>query len=110
MEEVKPKKMIYAYFPESYIKLNQEIPNHPYLVEQLQQVPANEFELRLSVIAAFCGIVLDGYYVPSEFEKLAVILCDKLSAVRTGIEIHHNELIDMIQEVQGEGEPKKNIH
>ena len=103
----KPKKIIHAYFPESYIKLNEEIPNHPILVAQLQKVTANEFELRLSVIAAFCGIVLDGYYAPSEFERLAVILTDKLSAVRTGIEISHAELVSMIEEVQGKGEPKK---
>lgn len=66
------------FFPESYIALNQEVGNHPELCELLAKHPPQEFEIRLAEIAAYCGVVLDGYYTPEDLEKLAHILVGKL--------------------------------
>ena len=67
-----------VFFPESYIALNQEVGNHPELCELLAKHPPQEFEIRIAEIAAYCGIVLDGYYTPEDLERFADILVRKL--------------------------------
>lgn len=76
-------KLIIQQFPESFIALNREIPYHPQLVEFLQKHPANEFELRMAEICAYCSIALDGQYTPGDMERLADILVRRLVAKRT---------------------------
>ncbi len=77
--------MVIEYFPQNYQDLNREIVNHPKLLELLQKHPPNEFELRLAEIAAYCDVVLDGQYFPSELDKLAGILVKKLVEKRVPI-------------------------
>lgn len=66
----------------SYIALNEEIGYHPPLVELLQAQEVHEFEVRLAQIAAYCEVILDGYYMPSELERLADILWNRLREKR----------------------------
>ena len=74
--------LIIQQFPESYIALNRELSYHPQLVEFLQKHPANEFELRMAEICAYCSIALDGQYTPKDLERLADILLKRLVAKR----------------------------
>lgn len=75
------------FFPQSFMDLQRELPNHPELVEHLQNHPADELELRLAEIASYCGVVLDGSYLPEELHKLAEILVKRLIAGRGGVSI-----------------------
>ena len=66
------------FFPDSYIALSQELPNHPELCTLVAKHPASETELRIAEIAAYCGVALDGYYTPEDLDKLCHILWKKL--------------------------------
>lgn len=77
-------KILIEQFPESYIALQAELHYHPQLIEFLQKHPANEFELRMAEICAYCSVALDGMYTPKDMEKLADILIRRLQNKRTG--------------------------
>lgn len=79
--------MILAFFPDSYIALNREVAEHPKLVELLQNQEANEFEVRLAQIAAYCDVMLDDYYIPSDLEAIAELLWKRLRDKRGAIYI-----------------------
>ena len=72
-------------FSEERIALAQEVKNHPKLVEVLQGMDAgpDDWELRLAAIAHYCGIVVDGEYMPSELDKLADICYWRLRSRNT---------------------------
>jgi len=70
------------YFSESRIELNRRIQDHPKLVELLQAHPVEEFEIRLSEVAAYCGIVLDGDYLQSDLDGLCDVLIQKLEMMK----------------------------
>jgi hypothetical protein len=78
------KEMRLEFFPESYIQLGREIAHHPKLVSLLQQQEANEFEIRIAVVAAYCEVMLDGLYSPKDLEKLADILLKRLQKMPRG--------------------------
>jgi hypothetical protein len=46
-------------------------------------------EIRMAEIAAYCDIVLDGYYTPEDLEKLADILVRKLKDKNSIIILPH---------------------
>ena len=77
------------FFPESFIALNQEIGNHPELCRLLAKHPPQEMEIRMAEIAAYCDIVLDGYYTPDDLEKLADILVRRLKDKNSIIILPH---------------------
>lgn len=79
-----PRNIIIQQFPESFIALNRELQYHPTLVEFLQKHPANEFELRMAEIAAYCSVALDGQYTPGDMDGLAKILLKRLQERREG--------------------------
>lgn len=66
------------FFPESYIALNLEVSNHPELCELLSKHPPQETEIRIAEIAAYCEVVLDGYYTPEDLDRLCDILVRRL--------------------------------
>jgi hypothetical protein len=68
--------------PPEFIALNQEILFHPQLIATLQEVP-NSFEERLAAIAAYCDVILDGYYGPQELRDIAGKLVERLRAKNT---------------------------
>lgn len=70
-------------FDPSRIALQEELRFHPELCELIAKHPASEFELRIAEIAAYCDILLDGYYTPDELSKLCGIMAAKLYERRT---------------------------
>jgi len=83
------KKWHFEYFDPRRTELAQEVKNHPELAEILanmqseQGIDSSEFELRLAACASYCGIILDGEYLPSDLNKLCGILVEKLRKKRT---------------------------
>lgn len=76
---------ILEFFSDSRIALNHEIVEHPELCVLLANHPAQEFEIRLAEIAAYCEVVLDDWYTPKDLDKLCDILWNKLREKRGGI-------------------------
>ena len=82
-------KWRFEYFDERRNLLAQEVKNHPDLAQQLanmqaeQGIDASEFEMRLAAVASYCGVALDGDYLPSDLDKLCGILVEKLKKKRT---------------------------
>lgn len=72
-------------FHQNRIDLQKEITQHPELQARLQNHPADEFEIRLAEIAAYCNIVLHGDYLQLDLDNLCGILCKKLYEKRTMI-------------------------
>lgn len=70
--------MIIEYFKPEFLALQEELKNHPKLQKLLANHSADEFELKLGEIAAYCKVIMDGYYTPEALQKLAGILTMKL--------------------------------
>ena len=74
------------FFPEGVILLNAELATglHPRLESLLSNHSgaADEWEIRIAEIAAYCGIVLDGTYPPEQIGELAAILSGRLMVLR----------------------------
>jgi len=77
-------KYRFQLFPEGYIAINKELATglHPRLTELLSNQPGDEVDIRLSVIATYCGIALDGTYTIEERDKLCFILAGRLEVLR----------------------------
>lgn len=79
--------IIVLLMPESYLQLRLEIEKHPELVQifkdgQGANTPTDEV---LAHTAAFCGIVLNGYYTEQDMIKLGDVLREALIKKRTEI-------------------------
>jgi len=78
-------KVRFEMFPEGYIALNKELATglHPKLEKLLANNPAaDDVDVRLSQIAVYCAIALDGTYSLEERDKLCFILAGRLEALR----------------------------
>ena len=73
------------YFPPHMIELQEEIFQHPELCRLLANHPPQEKEARIAEIAAYCGIILNGMYMPEDIDKLCEILHRKLVEKRIQI-------------------------
>ena len=75
---------ILVYFPEEVIALNKELATglHPQLEEQMRGMYMDEFPEKLGIIAAHCGILLDGDYTSDDIVTLTGVLAEKLVAKR----------------------------
>lgn len=67
--------MNYEMFPPEVLALQEEILEHPPLIQLLQQLETTEWTMRLACIAAYCEIILDGTYSETDIR----ILCDTLT-------------------------------
>ena len=67
-----------VYFPENQIALRTEVIKIPELLKQIKDAECEDFTEELAVIAAFCGIVVDGDYYQEEISKLIDICYLKL--------------------------------
>ena len=74
-----------VYFSDARQALNRELMFHPECAEKLAHIAAENFELRLSEIASWFGIILDGDYYPQDLDGLCEILTKKLYESRSGI-------------------------
>jgi len=77
-------KMIYEYYNPVFIALQQEIAHHPELRMNLSTHPGDKFEERLAEVAAYCEVLLDGYYTPERLVFVAEELLKILKSKRTG--------------------------
>lgn len=81
----KPKRIILEFFPPEYIALQRELvfgEYHPKLVPILANLNANDIDMKLAHIAAYCEVALDGEY---DFEgriQLCKILLERLITLR----------------------------
>ena len=74
----------YTFFSDELIALNREIANHPLLMSKLEMLPQPaEFELSMAAIAAYSGIVVDGYFTQEGINKLAETCIERLRKART---------------------------
>lgn len=85
-------KYTFEFFPENYVALNKELysQNHPKLQAIVSQYPADEVDIKLAQIAAYCEIMLDGAYQVMERDQLCKILLERLILLR---EPDHSGLI-----------------
>lgn len=77
-------KFTIEMFPEGYILLNQELATnyHPALEKLLSVIPVDEIDIRLSVIAHYCGVILDGDYTLESRSQLCATLSGRLFYLR----------------------------
>lgn len=66
------------FFSEARIELNKEVRHHPELQQLLATLGSDDFEDRLACVAAYCSVIVDGFYTPSELDRLCDILIQKL--------------------------------
>lgn len=78
------QKYTFEFFPQEYIDLNRELvtQNHPKLQAILAGYPADEIDIKLAQIAAYCEVILDGDYTLESKMQLCKILKDKLVQLR----------------------------
>ena len=69
---------VIEYYHPARVALSEKVKLFPDLMDQLQEQPADEFETRIAVIAAYCDILLDGDYLPSDLDDLCKVLIKKL--------------------------------
>lgn len=76
-----------VFFPEAFQALSKEITFHPALQEKLSWKENSNLDAtdKLAVIAAYCNIVLDGYYTSEDQENLAKICFERLRRMRSEI-------------------------
>lgn len=84
MKTFKQGKLTVQMFPDGYVALNKELATgyHPKLEALLSQHPPHETDVRLSQIAVYCGVVLDGTYTLEERNQLCAILAGRLEVLR----------------------------
>jgi heptaprenylglyceryl phosphate synthase len=76
----------YEEYSEHQIALMREVKYHTVLQRQIVEAGGiNDMEVALPEIAAYCGIIVDGYYIQEELEKLYSILTHKLRDMRMEI-------------------------
>lgn len=66
--------MILEFFPPVVQAVNREIENHPLLSSLLAAHPGADLETRIGIIAAYCNVVVDGYYLEEDLETLFHLL------------------------------------
>lgn len=76
-------KMVFELFPHEFIALDAELKTefHPKL-DFLKGYAADEIDIKLAQIAAYCEVILDGDYDIKDRTKLAGILVEKLKEKR----------------------------
>ena len=77
-------KIVFELFPQEYLDLNNELCTgyHP-KIEFISQYPADEIDIKLAQIAAYCEIMLDGDYTLSDRIKLCKALKERLILLRS---------------------------
>lgn len=70
-------------FPEVFIDLQAEIQQHEQLLINLLQLPKDaSMEMKLGEVAAYCEVVLDGYYGEEDVINLCDILVRRMQRIR----------------------------
>jgi len=64
--------------PRYWVELNRELAHHPELMAALSHYGMHELLEKLGEIAAYCSVLLDGYYMEDNVEHIVVGLTQKL--------------------------------
>lgn len=74
------KRLEFVLFPDSAVALNQEVRNHPHLMERLSKhkFTQNNFTEMLMEIATYCNIAIEGYIDEDGLDDLCTLLTQKL--------------------------------
>lgn len=75
--------MHFVLFEQELLDLQQEIHKHPPLLKVLEEQQDKDIYIQLCEIAAYCGIVLQGYYTKEDILELCVVMTKKLIEKRT---------------------------
>ena len=77
-------KYILEIFPDEYLALNKELveQRHPKLQAILAGYPADEIDVKIAQIAAYCEVMLDGDYDLAARRQLCDILLKRLIELR----------------------------
>ena len=88
-------KYVFELFPAEYIALDAELKTeyHPKLAF-LNNYPAEEIDMKLAQIAAYCEVMLDGDYAIIDRIKLCAVLVEKLKDKR---EVPGSQTIILLQ-------------
>lgn len=75
----------FVLFPDSAVALNQEVSNHPQLMERLSKhkYTVNNFTEMLMEIATYCNVAIEGYIDEGGLDDLCDLLTQKLKAKST---------------------------
>ena len=77
---------IIEMFSEARIALMKEVNEHwPVIAQTIANSETGEWSDHLGIIAAWCGIAMDGYYSQAQLEHLTDTLVWRLRAARKGI-------------------------
>jgi hypothetical protein len=82
--KIQQGKLTLEFFNPAFIALQEETAHHPELRQNLSLHPADKFEERLAEIAAYCNVLLEGYYSPERLVYVAEELLKILKSMRTG--------------------------
>jgi len=83
--------MYHEMFPPEILAMQEEIQMHPALLSNLLQMPPNSaLEDKMGEVAAFVGIILDGYYGNDEILELAEEITKRLRAARVELILEIN--------------------
>lgn len=77
-------KMVFEFYNPIFFQLQEETAHHPELRMNLAMHAGDKLEERLAEIAAYCGVLLDGYYTPDRLVVVADELLKLLKSKRTG--------------------------
>lgn len=73
---------VLEFFHENRIALGEEVKLHPELKEMLAAIDSSEIEMKMAEIAAYCDVILDGYYSVEDLDDLSGKLVWKLREKR----------------------------
>lgn len=75
--------MYHEMFPPVFLALQEEIQNHQALLVNLLQLPKDSsMEMKLAEVAAFCGIILDGFYNEEQVMEICEECIKRLKQAR----------------------------
>lgn len=78
------KEIIFELFPQEYIELQRELATgiHQQIVAIIERYPADEMDIKLAQIAAYCEVILEGDYNLTDRRALCKVLTEKLVSKR----------------------------
>lgn len=72
-------------FDEELIALNEEIANHPALMEILSKQEDKDIYVLIAEVSAYLGVILDGTYTKTDILHLCTKMTETLRNMRTGL-------------------------
>jgi hypothetical protein len=94
-EAAQRNKLRTEEFSEARVNLMREIRHHPELNDMLAESPKQTWEEQLADIAAYCGTIVDGVYLPFELEIMYKRFYEHLRGERSGVVLANKHITFM---------------